>query len=1116
MCVVSTRTTPSWQSDWYRRRTDPAHPKFAEFGSAENRRAAGLAALHADTPSLILLDSLGREVIAIAHNKVPSQAAGLANTALPDRPWLDERYLTFTKLDAEGKPLWIVDARGNKVMQYIAPHGTNHTPLYDDPNPDWRPAYDMPVDAVPCYDIAGNLLCQHSMDAGDRWMIMDAAGKPMLAWDANDRTDDTGGPVIAEQRVFRTRYDSLHRPVGQWLSINGGTPALIEAFDYCDTAGPSLPEGGSDLNAAKQRNLVGQAIRHWDPSGRATVERLDFKGGVEEITRTLVADVKAAVVDWNLTDRQARLETEVFRQITEYDALGRMTRLYNWHRGNGSRVAIYEPQYNERGALLKEQLTVRATKTAAGADRAGGRVSMAIEEVTYNEKGQKLSLALGNGTMTTYAYDAETFRLLTLKTGRHQDLSYTYDAVGNIMHIEDAAQATVYLNNSAIRPEHEYIYDAIYRLIEATGRENPNAPSPPPHPEGTWPRGPVPTADVPRNYAQRYTYDSVGNFIDMRHLPDQGTGWTRHYTVKADSNRLDRTWYNNTTADAVTYRHDPHGNMLNLHRTAPALDMRWDWRDMIRALDLQGGGDAFYNYGIDKQRTRKRIEHRTRAGAGAANPHAGTTEDRIYLGGYELYRRRISSGAVVEEIESLHLFEGEQRVLLVDDVISTRDARPDGLAVPEQTLWRYQYGNHLGSVGLELDDTARVISYEEFHPYGTSAYRLINSAVEAPPRRYRYTGMERDEESGLNYHAARYYVAWLGRWTGGDPKGTSSGINLYLYASATPMLHVDRDGMQDGPMCVPLTIGKYSDVRGHHVMQSASYTPRSGATDPFHSPTLAVSQTQGAFTSGGHSGSTTPAQSAINRAAWSSVTGEVFNETVGVGQLRVETIEGSAAASNLKPQALAPENVSFGRKPQVVSGFQGSGKLPPTATPFFEEVKALNSLSYASTQVPPDQARVLVEVASRQREALGSVPQRVPNAPKPIAPTAPTPTTTPTPTPTTAAGRPPTKAGPVGEPSSGSVAASFAGQYAFMWLWSEGREKTMTEVVRILNMKYEDVSTEERNFMIDVGFLPEETIFDQRGVKWEKTWDREIVDRVWLFMHIGEILIGQQEDYTRA
>jgi hypothetical protein len=36
-------------------------------------------------------------------------------------------------------------------------------------------------------------------------------------------------------------------------------------------------------------------------------------------------------------------------------------------------------------------------------------------------------------------------------------------------------------------------------------------------------------------------------------------------------------------------------------------------------------------------------------------------------------------------------------------------------------------------------------------------------------KRYRYTGKERDEESGLYYHGARYYAPWLGRWTAIDP-----------------------------------------------------------------------------------------------------------------------------------------------------------------------------------------------------------------------------------------------------------------------------------------------------------------------------------------------------------
>ena len=80
-------------------------------------------------------------------------------------------------------------------------------------------------------------------------------------------------------------------------------------------------------------------------------------------------------------------------------------------------------------------------------------------------------------------------------------------------------------------------------------------------------------------------------------------------------------------------------------------------------------------------------------------------------------------------------------------------------------LIRYQFGNHLGSASLELDDQAQIISYEEYYPYGSTSYQAVRSQTEVSLKRYRYTGKERDEESGFNYQRARYYAPWLGRWT---------------------------------------------------------------------------------------------------------------------------------------------------------------------------------------------------------------------------------------------------------------------------------------------------------------------------------------------------------------
>src|SRR5687768_9200842 len=57
---------------------------------------------------------------------------------------------------------------------------------------------------------------------------------------------------------------------------------------------------------------------------------------------------------------------------------------------------------------------------------------------------------------------------------------------------------------------------------------------------------------------------------------------------------------------------------------------------------------------------------------------------------------------------------------------------------------------------------------EEYHPYGTTAWWTdVGSTVSQ--KRYRYTGKEKDEESGLYYHGARYYAPWLARWTSADP-----------------------------------------------------------------------------------------------------------------------------------------------------------------------------------------------------------------------------------------------------------------------------------------------------------------------------------------------------------
>ena len=61
-------------------------------------------------------------------------------------------------------------------------------------------------------------------------------------------------------------------------------------------------------------------------------------------------------------------------------------------------------------------------------------------------------------------------------------------------------------------------------------------------------------------------------------------------------------------------------------------------------------------------------------------------------------------------------------------------------------------------------------------------------------KRYRYTGKEKDEETGLSYHQARYLMTWLGRWDRPDPIGLGGGANRLVYAGSSPVGRADQMG----------------------------------------------------------------------------------------------------------------------------------------------------------------------------------------------------------------------------------------------------------------------------------------------------------------------------------
>ncbi|MBE8989895.1 SpvB/TcaC N-terminal domain-containing protein [Nostoc sp. LEGE 12450] len=724
---------------WYGLRIDPAkaleewpdvdhqgraHPENAHIRTAE-ASAARKAARHAGTPTIAHLDSLGRTFLTIADN-------GDAGN-----------YETRVELDIEGNQRSVIDARGRTVMTYD-------------------------------YDLLGGQIHQASMEAGDRWMLNDVAGKPIRMRDSRNH-------------VLRTTYDALQRPTQLFVKIGSDPEILAEQTIYGEGQGEAT-------------NHRGQIYQHFDSAGVATNEVFDFKGNLVSSTHKLVQDYKT-IPDWS---GNPALETEVFSSSSRYDALNRPIQLIAPHSNQpNTKLNVIRPGYNEANLLERMDVWLgEATEPTTLLDPPSANFH-AVINIDHDAKGQRTLIEYGNGAKTEYTYDEKTFRLTHLKTTRGgavlQDLFYTYDPVGNITRIRDNAQQAIFFKGQFVPPYCDYTYDPIYRLIEASGREHIGQAG---QPEAKWDDEfrvnlPHPSnGQAMRNYTEQYVYDAVGNFEKLIHQAANGN-WTRAYAYNEasliepgkQSNRLSST---KVGAKTEPYTYDAHGNMTSMpHLTL----MQWDYKDELSATSRLAVNDTpppntvpettFYVYNASGERVRKVTERQN-----------GTRKhERIYLSGFELYRTFRSNGNDIKlEREMLHIMDDKQRIALVETKTITN---PDDES-PTQLI-RFQLGNHLGSASLEVDDKANVISYEEYYPYGSTSYQAVDKSIKAAAKRYRYTGKERDEETGFSYHSARYCALWLGRWTSCDPIGISGGMNVYLYSGNNPLKFSDKTGNAPDP-----------------------------------------------------------------------------------------------------------------------------------------------------------------------------------------------------------------------------------------------------------------------------------------------------------------------------
>ena len=119
----------------------------------------------------------------------------------------------------------------------------------------------------------------------------------------------------------------------------------------------------------------------------------------------------------------------------------------------------------------------------------------------------------------------------------------------------------------------------------------------------------------------------------------------------------------------------------------------------------------------------------------------------------------------------------------------------------------YYFSDHLGTHGVVENATATVCEQDiDYYPYGGVENDYCSGT--GVPQNYKFTGKERDAESGLDNFGARYSTSSLGRfmtpdWAAkpvtvpyakfGDPQT----LNVYTYVENSPLNRIDADGHTD-------------------------------------------------------------------------------------------------------------------------------------------------------------------------------------------------------------------------------------------------------------------------------------------------------------------------------
>jgi RHS repeat-associated protein len=461
----------------------------------------------------------------------------------------------------------------------------------------------------------------------------------------------------------------------------------------------------------------------------------------------------------NLVGRRTAMCSGNSASSWSYDPVGRHLIEKRTNKGSSSAISTVGYSYDKDGSL--SALTYPSgdvvTYTVGGA----GRPTQAADTVrgyatgaTYAPHGALASMTNGSGIVTSNAYDDRLQPVLLSAgvAGQNPIFSLCYD-----FHLGVAVSNGPCSLNAHTTGDNGNVFQVINNVDSTRSAAFAYDPL-----NRITQASTVNTTSA-NCWSQVYSLDVWGNLTNMSGVPSMPKCNTMTLAAAPAS----------TQNELNGYCYDAAGNLaLNSPCPTGTLTPAYAYDAENR---LTGTAGYAYSYDADGMRIEK---------------NSGSSGTMYWPGpSGEILTETDLNGVVNEE----YVYFNGERIARID--------RPSGMV-------HYYFSNHLGSASVITDAAGNIQQQSDYYPFGGVAY-----ASGGDTNRYKFTGKERDTESGLDMFGARYYGSSLARFMTPDwaakptnvpyaSFGNPQSLNLYSYVNNNPTTTRDPDGHCGEDACV--------------------------------------------------------------------------------------------------------------------------------------------------------------------------------------------------------------------------------------------------------------------------------------------------------------------------